>query len=246
MHRTMLKSKLHRVTCTASDVHRDGSCVIDQDLLEAADIRELPENRDHQHQQRRALRNLCHRRAARLRDRFRERGARAQGGPGRRAEHLRLCLLWRAGSRETRARARFRRREQRDQGQARRHAGTESRLKAGWRTGHGRSATTGHFHGRPPASSRHSVSDQRSGTVPPRSRGRPVRGTWPRDRHRSTASSGSPLRVGCSQLSRAPSFHSISTRAARRPGKAASSSASRLTSMRSISARSAGSAEPLR
>lgn len=40
MLRTMLKSKLHRVTCTASDVHRDGSCVIDQDLLEAADIRE--------------------------------------------------------------------------------------------------------------------------------------------------------------------------------------------------------------
>jgi aspartate 1-decarboxylase len=39
MHRTMLKSKLHRVTCTGSDVHRDGSCVIDQDLLDAADIR---------------------------------------------------------------------------------------------------------------------------------------------------------------------------------------------------------------
>jgi aspartate 1-decarboxylase len=36
----MLKSKLHRVTCTASELHYEGSCAIDQDLLDAADIRE--------------------------------------------------------------------------------------------------------------------------------------------------------------------------------------------------------------
>ena len=37
----MLKSKLHRVTCTASELHYEGSCAIDQDLLDAADIREF-------------------------------------------------------------------------------------------------------------------------------------------------------------------------------------------------------------
>ena len=41
MQRTMLKSKLHRVTCTASELHYEGSCAIDQDLLDAADIREF-------------------------------------------------------------------------------------------------------------------------------------------------------------------------------------------------------------
>ena len=41
MQRTMLKSKLHRVTCTASELHYEGSCAIDQDLLDAADIVEF-------------------------------------------------------------------------------------------------------------------------------------------------------------------------------------------------------------
>jgi aspartate 1-decarboxylase len=41
MQRTMLKSKLHRVTCTASELHYEGSCAIDLDLLDAADIREF-------------------------------------------------------------------------------------------------------------------------------------------------------------------------------------------------------------
>ena len=41
MQRTMLKSKLHRVTCTASELHYEGSCAIDQDLLEAADIKQF-------------------------------------------------------------------------------------------------------------------------------------------------------------------------------------------------------------
>jgi aspartate 1-decarboxylase len=41
MQRTMLKSKLHRVTCTASELHYEGSCAIDQELLDAADIKEF-------------------------------------------------------------------------------------------------------------------------------------------------------------------------------------------------------------
>lgn len=36
----MLKSKLHRVSVTASELHYEGSCAIDEALLEAADIRE--------------------------------------------------------------------------------------------------------------------------------------------------------------------------------------------------------------
>jgi aspartate 1-decarboxylase len=41
MKRTMLRAKLHRVTVTATDVHYEGSCAIDEALLEAADIREF-------------------------------------------------------------------------------------------------------------------------------------------------------------------------------------------------------------
>jgi aspartate 1-decarboxylase len=40
MQRTMLKSKIHRVTCTHCEVHYEGSCAIDTNLLDAADIRE--------------------------------------------------------------------------------------------------------------------------------------------------------------------------------------------------------------
>ncbi|HMC13656.1 MAG TPA: aspartate 1-decarboxylase [Gallionellaceae bacterium] len=40
MQRIMLKSKLHRVRVTRSELHYEGSCAIDDDLLEAADIRE--------------------------------------------------------------------------------------------------------------------------------------------------------------------------------------------------------------
>lgn len=36
----MLKSKLHRVSVTASELDYEGSCAIDEALLEAADIRE--------------------------------------------------------------------------------------------------------------------------------------------------------------------------------------------------------------
>ena len=40
MQRTLLKSKLHRLTTTHADLHYEGSCAIDQDLLDAADIQE--------------------------------------------------------------------------------------------------------------------------------------------------------------------------------------------------------------
>ncbi len=41
MHRTMLKSKIHRATVTDSDLHYVGSITIDPELLDAADIREF-------------------------------------------------------------------------------------------------------------------------------------------------------------------------------------------------------------
>jgi aspartate 1-decarboxylase len=41
MQRIMLRAKLHRVTVTQCDLHYEGSCGIDQDLLEAADIRQF-------------------------------------------------------------------------------------------------------------------------------------------------------------------------------------------------------------
>lgn len=40
MQRTMLKSKLHRATVTHSELHYEGSCAIDQTLLDAANIHE--------------------------------------------------------------------------------------------------------------------------------------------------------------------------------------------------------------
>ena len=40
MQRIMLKSKLHRVRVTHSELHYEGSCAIDEVLLDAADIRE--------------------------------------------------------------------------------------------------------------------------------------------------------------------------------------------------------------
>ena len=40
MFRQMLKSKIHRATVTACELHYEGSCAIDEDLLDAADLRE--------------------------------------------------------------------------------------------------------------------------------------------------------------------------------------------------------------
>ena len=40
MFRTLLKSKIHRVATTQCELHYEGSCAIDEDLLDAANIRE--------------------------------------------------------------------------------------------------------------------------------------------------------------------------------------------------------------
>ncbi len=40
MFRTLLKSKIHRVAATHAELHYEGSCAIDEDLLDAADILE--------------------------------------------------------------------------------------------------------------------------------------------------------------------------------------------------------------
>lgn len=39
MFRTLLKSKIHRASVTHCELHYEGSCGIDQDLLDASDIR---------------------------------------------------------------------------------------------------------------------------------------------------------------------------------------------------------------
>ena len=41
MHRIMLRAKIHRATVTECDLHYEGSCGIDEDLMDAADIREF-------------------------------------------------------------------------------------------------------------------------------------------------------------------------------------------------------------
>ena len=38
MFRTLLKSKIHRVAVTQCELHYEGSCAIDEDLLEAANL----------------------------------------------------------------------------------------------------------------------------------------------------------------------------------------------------------------
>ena len=40
MQRTLLKSKIHRATVTDCELHYEGSCAIDEDLLAAADLME--------------------------------------------------------------------------------------------------------------------------------------------------------------------------------------------------------------
>ncbi|MBC7502859.1 MAG: aspartate 1-decarboxylase [Herminiimonas sp.] len=41
MQRIMLRAKIHRAAVTQCDLHYEGSCGIDENLLEAADIREF-------------------------------------------------------------------------------------------------------------------------------------------------------------------------------------------------------------
>ncbi len=45
----MLRAKIHRATVTQCDLNYEGSCGIDDDLLEAADIREFKKKRSLQH-----------------------------------------------------------------------------------------------------------------------------------------------------------------------------------------------------
>ena len=40
MYRTLLKSKIHRATVTDCELHYEGSCAIDEDLLDAANLME--------------------------------------------------------------------------------------------------------------------------------------------------------------------------------------------------------------
>lgn len=40
MYRNLLKSKIHRATVTACELNYEGSCAIDEELLQAADLRE--------------------------------------------------------------------------------------------------------------------------------------------------------------------------------------------------------------
>jgi len=41
MNRVMLRAKLHRATVTEADLHYEGSCGIDEDLMDAADMKEF-------------------------------------------------------------------------------------------------------------------------------------------------------------------------------------------------------------
>ncbi len=41
MNRIVLRSKLHRAVVTEADLHYEGSCGIDEDLLDAADMKEF-------------------------------------------------------------------------------------------------------------------------------------------------------------------------------------------------------------
>lgn len=41
MQRHLMKSKIHRATITAADLHYEGSLTVDQDLLDAADLAEF-------------------------------------------------------------------------------------------------------------------------------------------------------------------------------------------------------------
>jgi len=43
MQRHLMKSKIHRATITSADLHYEGSLTVDEDLLDAADLREHEE-----------------------------------------------------------------------------------------------------------------------------------------------------------------------------------------------------------
>jgi aspartate 1-decarboxylase len=43
MQRHLMKSKIHRATITSADLHYEGSLTVDEDLLDAAELREYEE-----------------------------------------------------------------------------------------------------------------------------------------------------------------------------------------------------------
>ena len=72
MYRTLLKSKIHRVKTTHCELHYEGSCAIDEDLLDRQPVRERT-GPHLEHQQRRALHHLRHQRPTRQRHDFGQR-----------------------------------------------------------------------------------------------------------------------------------------------------------------------------
>ena len=109
MQRTMLKSKIHRATVTDCDLHYVGSITIDPDLLEAADILEHEQVARRRRRQRRPLRDLHHRRRARLRRREGQRRRRPPRAPRRHRDRHLLRRLRRRRPRAVRAQGRARR-----------------------------------------------------------------------------------------------------------------------------------------
>ena len=92
MQRIMLKAKLHRVRVTQSELHYEGSCAIDDDLLDAADIKEY---------QQIDIYNVTNG------ERFTTYAIRAERGsgtisvngrPGRYPDHRHLCDVFRVGT----------------------------------------------------------------------------------------------------------------------------------------------------
>lgn len=80
--RTMLKSKLQRVTTTRSELYYEGSCAIDEELLNRGGHSRIRANRNLQCHKRRALYHLCHSRRASIRDDFGQWCGGTQGMPG--------------------------------------------------------------------------------------------------------------------------------------------------------------------
>ena len=95
MQRTMLKSKLHRVTVTQAELHYEGSCAIDEDLLDAADIKEYQQIDIWNVNNGERFTTYAIQRRARHRHDFGQRRRRPQGRARRPADHRHLCRVQR-------------------------------------------------------------------------------------------------------------------------------------------------------
>jgi hypothetical protein len=94
MQRTLLKSKLHRVRVTASELEYEGSCAIDELLLEAADIREYERIEIYNVNNGERFSTYAIRGQTGLRHDFGERRRGPQGGGGRHSDHRQLCAAF--------------------------------------------------------------------------------------------------------------------------------------------------------